>query len=118
ILIPGMPNMIVYMKMGPPTPPGWSYNPSSWPQRWIMIVLGFAGLLASRYLAAFQLGYIDTIWEPFFGDGTRQVLNSSMSHSFPVSDAGLGALAFTIELLMSFMGSPKRWRTMPWMVTI
>ena len=118
ILIPGMPNMIMYMKMGPPVPPGWSYNPSSWPQRWIMIVLGFVGLLASRYLAAYQLGYIDTIWDPFFGGGSRRVLNSSMSHSFPVSDAALGTLAFTIEFLMSFMGSPKRWRTMPWMVTI
>jgi len=32
ILIPGMPNMITYMKMGSQVPPGWSYNPSSWPQ--------------------------------------------------------------------------------------
>ncbi len=118
VLIPSMPNMIMYMKMGPPTPPGWSYNPSSWPQRWIMIVLGLVGLLASRYLAAFQLGYIETVWDPFFPGGTRQVLNSQMSHAWPVSDAALGALAFTIEFLMSFMGSPKRWRTMPWMVTI
>lgn len=43
----------------------------------IMIVTGFAGLLVSRYLAAFQLGYIDAIWDPFFGQGTRQVLNST-----------------------------------------
>lgn len=118
ILIPGMPNMILYMKMGPPTPPGWSYNPSSWPQRWILIVLGFLGLVASRYLAMFQLGYIDTIWDPFFGDGTRLVLNSSMSHSLPVSDGALGALAYTFEFLMGYMGGPSRWRTMPWMVTI
>ncbi len=33
ILVPGMPNMIKFMEMGPPTPPGWSYNPSSWAQR-------------------------------------------------------------------------------------
>lgn len=117
ILIAGMPNMILYMKMGPAQPPGWSYNPSSWPQRWIMILLGFLGLLASRYLAMFQLGYIDTIWEPFFGNGTVNVLNSDMSHSLPVSDAALGALAYTFEFLMGFMGAPSRWRTMPWMVT-
>lgn len=117
ILVPGMPNMILYMKMGGATPPGWSYNPSSWPQRWIMIALGFAGLLASRYLAMFQMGYIDEIWDPFFGASTRRVLNSDMSHSFPVSDAGLGALAYTFEFLMGFMGAPTRWRTMPWMVT-
>ena len=116
ILIPGMPNMIMYMKMGSEVPPGWSYNPSSWPQRWIMIVLAFVGWMASRYLGAFQLGYIDHAWDPFFGDSTKQVLNSKMSHSWPISDAALGSLAYTFEFLMGFMGSPSRWRTMPWMV--
>ncbi|MGH7202033.1 MAG: vitamin K epoxide reductase family protein, partial [Planctomycetaceae bacterium] len=116
ILIPGMPNMIMYMQMGPPTPPGWSYNPSSWPQRWIMIVLGFAGWMVSRDLAAFQLGYIDHAWDPFFGESTRQVLNSNMSHMWPISDAALGSLAYTFEFLMGTMGGPSRWRTMPWMV--
>jgi hypothetical protein len=68
ILIQGMPNMVMFMKMGAETPQGWSYNPSSWPQRWIMIVLGFVGWIVSRYLGAFQLGYIDYAWDPFFGD--------------------------------------------------
>lgn len=117
ILIPGMPNMITYMKMGSEMPPGWSYNPSSWPQRWIMIVLGFAGWVVSRYLGAFQMGYIDHVWDPFFGGSTEKVLNSKMSHSLPVSDGALGALAYTFEFLMGWMGSPSRWRTMPWMVT-
>lgn len=118
ILVPGMPNMIMYMKMGSQVPSGWSYNPSSWPQRWIMIVLGFAGWIVSRYLGAFQLGYIDHAWDPFFGEGSRKVLNSDMSHSWPVSDAAFGALAYTFEFLMGWMGSPSRWRTMPWMVTL
>jgi hypothetical protein len=118
VLIPGMPNMILFMKMGPPVPPGWSYNPSSWPQRWIMIALGFAGWLVSRALAAYQLGYVDSVWEPFFGDGSRRVLDSAMSHAWPISDAGLGAFAYTFEFLMGFMGSPARWRTMPWMVLL
>lgn len=117
ILVPGMPNMMMYMKMGPDTPPGWSYNPSSWPQRWIMIIAGFIGWLVSRYISAFQLGYIDSAWDPFFGKGTEQVLNSNMSHSMFISDAGLGALAYTFEFLMGWMGGPARWRTMPWMVT-
>ncbi len=117
VLIPGMPNMVLYMKMGPPTPAGWSYNPSSWPQRWIMIVLGFLGLVVSRYLGVFQLGYIESVWDPFFGESSERVLNSDMSHMWPVSDAALGALAYTFEFLMGYMGSPKRWRTMPWMVT-
>lgn len=118
VLIPGMPNMIMYMKMGSETPPGWSYNPSSWAQRWIMIVTGFIGWIVSRYLATFQLGYIDYVWDPFFGDSSMKVLNSSMSRSLPISDAGLGALAYTFEFLMGFMGSPSRWRTMPWMVAL
>lgn len=117
VLIPGMPNMIMYMRMGGDNPPGWSYNPSSWPQRWVMIVLGLAGWVVSRYLAAFQLGFIDTIWDPFFGDSTRTVLNSDMSHMWPVSDGALGAFSYTFEFLMGYMGSPARWRTMPWMVT-
>jgi hypothetical protein len=117
VLIPGMPNMIMYMKMGNETPEGWSYNPSSWPQRWIMIVLAYLGWIFSRYLAAFQLGYIDYAWDPFFGESTMKVINSKMSHSWPVSDAGLGSLAYTFEFLMGYMGSPARWRTMPWMVT-
>ena len=117
ILIPGMPNMILYMRMGGAQPPGWSYNPSSWPQRWIMIATGFAGFLASRYLGAFQLGFLDGIWDPFFGGGTREVLNSEMSHMWPISDAAFGTFAYTFEFLMGWMGAPSRWRTMPWMVT-
>lgn len=117
ILIPGMPAMISYMKMGPDLPPGWSYNPSSWVQRSIMIALGFAGWLVSRHLAAYQLGYIPEVWEAFFGEGSRNVLTSKMSESIPISDGGLGSLAYTIEFLMGWMGSQGRWRTMPWMVT-
>ncbi len=118
ILLPGMPNMIMYMKMGSEVPPGWSYNPSSWPQRWIMIVLGFMGFAVSRYLAAFQMGYMDKMWDPFFGESSIEVLNSQMSHSMFISDAGMGALAYTFEFLMGYMGSPSRWRTMPWMVAL
>ncbi len=118
ILIPGMPNMIMYMQHGPATPPGWSYNPSSWPQRWSMIAAGFVGFVVSRYLAMFQLGYIDFVWDPFFGfeSGTKKVLNSKMSHMWPISDGGLGVASYTFEFLMGYMGSPSRWRTMPWMV--
>lgn len=117
ILIPGMPNMIKYMKMGSEVPQGWSYNPSSWPQRWSMMVLAFLGWIVSRYLGAYQLGYLETIWDPFFGPQSAKVLTSKMSESLPVSDGALGALAYTFEFLMGWMGAPSRWRTMPWMVT-
>ena len=117
VLAPGMPNMVAFMKEGGDTPPGWSYNPSSWPQRAVMIGLGFAGFLVSRYLAAYQLGYIPRVWDPFFGDGSRRVLDSDLSRGWALSDASLGAVAYTFEFLMGFMGGTARWRTMPWMVT-
>ncbi len=117
VIIPGMPNMILYMKMGGDQPPGWTYNPSSWPQRSVLIALAFGGWIVSRYLGAHQLGYIDHAWDPFFGEGTRLVLNSDMSHMWPISDGAFGAFAYTIEFTMGWMGATSRWRTMPWMVT-
>lgn len=119
VLVPSMPGMahhMAMMKPGPEVPPGWTYNPSTWHQRAPMIGLGFIGWLISRYLAAYQLGYIDTVWEPFFGEGTRRVLTSEMSRMWPISDAGLGATAYTFEMLMAWMGGRTRWRSMPWMV--
>jgi hypothetical protein len=97
-------------------PEGWSYNPSSWLQRLPLIVLAFLGWLVSRYLAAFQLGYITNAWDPFFGEGTANVLMSEVSHRFPLPDAGLGATVYTLEFLLACSGDRARWRTMPWMV--
>lgn len=117
VLIPGMPGMMQMMQPGPEIPPGWSYNPSSWLQRTPIITLGFVGWFASRYLAAYQLGYTHSVWDPFFEHGTMRVLTSNVSRAWPISDAGLGAAAYTIEALMGYMGGASRWRTMPWMVT-
>lgn len=116
VLVPMMPGMMLVMQPGPETPEGWSYNPSSWLQRSIVIALSWIGFFAARYLTAYQLGYVDSIWDPFFGGGTERVLESDVSRAFPVSDAGLGSSAILIEALMGYMGSPSRWRTMPWMV--
>ncbi len=117
ILIPGMPGMILIMQSGPEVPPGWSYNPSSWLQRAPIIALGWVGFFLSRYLAAYQLGYISAAWDPFFGAGTMQILDSDISRAWPISDAALGTIAYTFEALMGYMGGTQRWRTMPWMVT-
>lgn len=116
LLIPGIPGKIP--DRGPSIPFGWSYNPSSWPQRMPIVFFGCIGWFISRYLAAYQLGYIYTIWDPFFGDGTIRVITSTVSKSFPVSDAGLGALAYTLEVLLAMKGDERRWRTMPWMVAL
>lgn len=113
-------SIIVMMRMemaGATVPEGWSYNPSTAAQRAPLIALGLFGFFVSRYMAAYQLGHIDAVWDPVFRTGTVEILDSQVSAAFPVSDAGLGTVAYAIEALMGFMGDRRRWRTMPWMVT-
>jgi uncharacterized membrane protein len=103
---------------GPDVPPGWTYNPSTWAQRTPVIALATMSFFLSRYMAAFQLGHIPHVWDPLFGLGTERVLTSTVSSAFPVSDAGLGAYTYLIEVLSGVMGDARRWRTMPWMVAM
>ncbi len=117
ILVPGMPGQGGVEKSGPDRPPGWSYNPSSWIRRWLGIALALLGFFISRYLAACQLGYVPHAWDPFFPGSTDKVLHSTVSRSFPVSDAGFGAFAYMLEVLAGFLGDRARWRTSPWVVT-
>jgi Vitamin K epoxide reductase family len=116
VLIPGLPGHAGVHLSGPDKPPSWSYNPSSWIRRWLGIALAVLGFILSRYLAAHQLGYISHLWDPFFGDGSDKVTGSALSKSFPISDAGFGAVAYILEVLIGFMGSRARWRTAPFIV--
>jgi len=108
----------------PEIPSGWDYSPSSWSQRAPIIALAFVGLFISRYLAAYQLGHIDAVWEPFFAggadpkNGTEEIITSSVSRAWPVPDAGLGALTYLLEILTGLMGATNRWRSMPWLVLL
>ncbi|MER8787503.1 NAD-dependent epimerase/dehydratase family protein [Mesorhizobium sp. M0983] len=106
-------------------PLGWSYSPSLFTQRIPIIGLAFVGLFVSRYLAAYQLGHIDGLWEPFFGpggtpagNGSEAVVTSWVSKGFPIADAGLGAFAYALDILAGAIGDRRRWRTMPWMVLL
>lgn len=123
VLVPMMPGMSHEGMMDESTvPPGWTYSPSSWLQRLLVIALGFFGFLIVRYLTAYQLGHVSAIWEPFFSggggkNGTEFIITSEVSRAWPIPDAGLGAAAYMIEALMGAMGTASRWRTMPWMVT-
>jgi len=110
---------------GPVTPPGWSYNPSSWSQRLPIILLAIVGLEVSRYLAAYQLGHVDGVWEPFFAgspadpqNGTEEIITSHVSEAWPVSDAAVGGYTYALEILTGIVGSRARWRTMPWLVLL
>ena len=118
LLIPNMPGIYLYRTPGPVTPPGWSYNPSSWEERIPVLTIAWIGFLIARYMASFQLDYLGNIDDPMFGDGTMNVLDSEVSKSFPISDAALGAVSYILDVLIGYMGSTARWRTMPWVVII
>jgi uncharacterized membrane protein len=101
---------------GKDIPKGWSYNPSTYIQRFPVIILTGICWFLARYLTAYQLGFIDSMWDPFFGDGTIRVITSDISKALPVPDAGLGAFAYTLEFLLGCHGGSARWRTAPWLV--
>lgn len=99
-------------------PPGWAYNPSSWANRIPIIGLALLGTGIAAYLAAFQLNLIDSVWEPFFGDGSRRILTSRISHVLPIPDALLGAIAYLVDAVAGAVGGRARWRRMPWIVIL
>ncbi|MCB1741172.1 MAG: NAD-dependent epimerase/dehydratase family protein [Gammaproteobacteria bacterium] len=114
--VPGIDPMAAIR--GPDIPSGWDYCPSSWEQRLPIIMLAFVGLYVSRYLAAYQLGHTEMAWDPFFAQGTEQVITSSVSKAWPVPDAGVGAVTYMLEILTGILGGRARWRTMPWLVML
>lgn len=109
----------------PDIPPGWAYTPASWLQRVPIAMLAVLGFLIARVLGAYQLGHVDTVWEPFFAgsgemkgvmNGTETIITSYVSKAWPIPDGALGAIVYMGELAMTWMGGKDRWRTMPWMV--
>lgn len=103
-------------------PPGWDSNPSAWGQRIPIVVLALVGVFVSGWLALYQQEVTDTVWEPFFGEGTRRIVReSSFSQAFerfPIGDAALGTIGYFVDALTGVIGGTKRWRTMPWIVVI
>ena len=124
ILVPMMPGMSHEGMMDQSDVPiGWSYCPSTYLQRLPIIALGALGFFIARHLAAYQMGHVDHMIEPFFGgsaglNGTETIITSDVSKAWPIPDAGLGAVTYIAEILMGVMGDRRRWRTMPWMVTM
>lgn len=126
ILVPMMPGMSMDGMMDQSDmPPGWTYSPSTYLQRLPLVALALVGFVIARHMAAYQLGHIDGVWEPFFDkpadspgtrNGTEFIITSDISKAWPVADAGLGAVTYMLEVLMGVMGDRRRWRTMPWMV--
>ena len=99
-------------------PPGWTYNPSTFAQRAPVIILALVGAAIATYLALYQWDALSTVWEPFFGDGSRVILNSSASNVLPIPDAALGSLGYLADAATGVIGGRTRWRSMPWIVII
>jgi len=95
-------------------------NPSSWSHRIKVASLACVGMILAGYLSLYQLGLIDSVWDPFFGQGTERMLTSKvsdvMSRVFHIPDALLGATAYAVEIILALAGSGRRWQYRPWLV--
>jgi len=99
-------------------PPGWDYNPATWPQRLPIIVLAMIGFVIATYLALYQWRIVSWVWDPFFPEGSLKILNSRISHILPIPDAALGAISYLVDAVTGAIGGRTRWRTMPWIVIV
>jgi uncharacterized membrane protein len=97
-------------------------NPSAWPLRIVIACIGGIATLIALYLGLFQWGLLSTVWDPVFGDGTKNVLTSPLSHDFTrwirMPDAVLGVFAYLSDVVFSLAGSSQRWQDRPWLVLL
>jgi uncharacterized membrane protein len=102
--------------------PSFRRNPSAWSQRVPIAILAGLGTIIASYMAMFQWGLIETVWDPVFGEGSEKVLNSKtaerMDRWLHVPDAAFGAWGYLSEAVLSLAGSTRRWQYRPWMVLI
>lgn len=107
----------------PPLPARpWSYNPSSWNQRFRIAILAFIAALIALYLGLYQWRILPDAWDPIFGDQTKQVLDSDISQKITrwirIPDAILGVLAYLSDAVFALGGSERRWQDRPWLVIV
>jgi uncharacterized membrane protein len=104
-----------------PVPP-YSYNPSAWSQRIPICILAMVAFLIATHMALYQWRLIDDVWDPVFGEQSRNVLDSDvaamMDAWFGMPDAALGALAYLGDAIFGLAGSTRRWQYRPWMVIL
>jgi uncharacterized membrane protein len=95
---------------------------SSWAQRLPIVGLALLACGISIYLALYQWGLIDSVWDPFFGDGSEKVLDSKTSEDMRkligIPDAALGAIGYFSEVVFGLAGCTRRWQFRPWLVLL
>ena len=89
---------------------------SAWRRRVPVILLSVVGLGVATTLTLFQVHVLGSVWDPFFGDGSRRVLTSSVSKALPLPDASLGAFAYLLEAILESVGGTRRAHDRPWIV--
>lgn len=103
-------------------PQPWRYNPSKWSQRIFICCLAMVAALIAVYMGLYQWRLIDRVWDPVFGDQSRQVLDSNVSHTmwtwFRIPDSIMGALAYLGDVIFALAGSTRRWQDRPWLVML
>lgn len=93
-------------------------SPSRWEARLVVAALVLGGVFIAGYLAAYQLGEVKSVWEPFFGNGSVRVLHSPLSTILPFPDALIGLAGYSAELILTVIGGEERWRRQPLLVLI
>ena len=103
-------------------PHPWDYNPSAWRQRLAVAALAFVAFLIAAYLALYQWRFIDTVWDPVFGNQSMRVLDSDVSETMRgwirIPDGALGAIAYLSDVIFALAGSARRWQYRPWLVML
>jgi hypothetical protein len=109
-------------KLPPHAPRPWNYNPSSWNQRVRIGAIAMIATIIALYLGLYQWKFIATVWDPVFGDGTKNVLTSDVSHKLTswirIPDAILGVFAYLSDVVFALAGSERRWQDRPWLVIL
>lgn len=104
----------------PPEP--WNYNPSKWSQRVRVALVGLIAFFIAVYLGLYQWRLIPDVWDPFFGDQSKAVLDSEASHWMSrllrIPDGVFGAWAYLGDVIFALAGSIRRWQFRPWLVII
>jgi hypothetical protein len=100
----------------------FGYNPSSWRQRIPICMIATIACFIALYMALYQWRLIPNVWDPIFGEQSRMVLDSDVSHRmmrwFRVPDAAFGALAYLGDVIFGLAGSTRRWQYRPWLVIL
>lgn len=103
-------------------PEPWDYNPSGWNQRIPICLFAAVAMVIAAYMGLYQWRLLGDVWDPVFGDQSKQVLDSDVSHQmsvwFRVPDAIFGVLAYLGDILFALAGSTRRWQFRPWLVVV